>query len=872
MAATAPRCKGNRVDGGPCGNRTTDPSGLCHVHAPRLRAAAASPPSAPSSASAEASLSRLAAFANEHRILVTGIAYGLLAFVGLSYEYRLLLQFGINYFDFATVSDFALAGVKHPIALIVTSVLGAALVVLTWGVVKLLRRLATGKPPEIAAAGKAPLRYTVTGFQHAIELVERHLSRPGRSAGSRSRVSARDSLEEIRDRFTAQARLVIGWATLPARRVLARARAHLERSRRYRAEHLPLAPGPAGALPIWAQLVGLGCTWLASALLGLLLVLAAPLLALYALIVLLPGVVALMIALCISLAMLLLALLILSPAVRLATWLRDGFCWLHGRAPGLVVAGLVALAMGLPMAVAHELMSQLAAEHCRELRADPEADGGGVRCDSQGASQRADGASQRADGGVTSQSERPPKPAWSALQWPHWWPQQPIREHVVRRARQGLEWVWSDATAWPAPARMTVVDGRGGCRHDYVLLGSTTTHVFLYGSGPRRAAQDPGADATQAAGNGNVAHGSQAASREAVVRILPRNQIAGMVLPSSRFESLPGLRSASYHGKLPAGAYAPDAAGGDCIEGVWQPRQAPPPDPSPPPPTPRLDVVLDLGEALAKAVRDRLAGSTGAGSRVLLAQTERVVATVLEASRRLLASAGSLEHASSVTLAVAIAELEGLLDEVEERVRAGEPVELVTFELLDAVRRVTVSLTAPTLPGGENVEAALNNRVRRLESLLVGLRDDVGSHGPGTLRGTRCEGAQWLEAFSFDTAAAEPVSTEPLDAIEQHLRTLQPPTPGRHSAGAAPFLLVEGFADSSGPVDLNLRLAEKRAEGIRKRLADRLGNQFPIKVVTWGERFHTRTDDERDPDARVVTVTLCRPDPPGVLAQHSAGL
>jgi len=162
--------------------------------------------------------------------------------------------------------------------------------------------------------------------------------------------------------------------------------------------------------------------------------------------------------------------------------------------------------------------------------------------------------------------------------------------------------------------------------------------------------------------------------------------------------------------------------------------------------------------------------------------------------------------------------------------------------------------------------------VRRLESLLVGLRDDVGSRGPGTLRGTRCEGAQPLESFSFDTGAANPVSTAPLDQIEHRLRTLQLLTPARRSLGAAPFLLVEGFADSSGPVDLNLRLAEKRAEGIRKRLGDRLGNPFPIKVVTWGERFHTRTDDERDPDARVVTVTLCRPDAPGVLAQHSAAL
>lgn len=865
MAATAPRCKANRVDGEACGNRTTDPSGLCHVHAPRPRAAGASLASAPRSPGAEASLSRLAAFANEHRILVTGIAYGLLAFVGLSYEYRLLQPFGINYFDFATVSDFVLAGFKHPVALIVTSLLGVALVLLTWAVVNLLRYTAASEPPALSAVGKAPLRYTVTGLQHAIELIERHLSLPAHSAGPGSRASARETLEEIRDRFTAQARLLIGWATLPARGVLARARSHLERARRYRAEHLPLAPGPPGALPVWAQRVGLACIRLVSGLLGLLVVLAAPLLALYALIVLLPGVVALGIALCISLAMLLLALLILNPAIRLATWLRDGFVWLHARAPRLVVVGLVAVAMGFPMAVAHELMSQVAAQHCRELLGDRGAGDGEVRCDSQATA-------PRAGGDVPSHTGRPAELAWSALQRRGWWPEQPIRQHVVHRVRQGLERVWPDATAWPAPARMTVVDGRGGCRHGYVLLGSTTTHVFLYGSGPRRTAQDPEAGATQAAGNGNVAHGGRAASREPLLRILPRSQIAAMVLPASRFESLPGLLSASFEGPLPAHAYVPDAAGGDCIEGVWQPRQAQPSDPPPLPPTPRLDVVLDLGEELAKAVRDRLAGSTGAGSRMLLSQVERVVARVLEASRRLLASAGSLEHASSAPLTVAIADLEVLLDQVEARVGAGEPVELVTFELLDALDRATGSLVVPAPPGGEDVEASLNDRVRRLESLLVGLRDDVGSRGPGTLRGTRCEDARWLATVSFDTGAAEPVSTGPLDAIEHALRGSPEPTQGHGASAVQPFLLVEGFADSSGPVDLNLRLAEKRAEGIRKRLGHRLGNPFPIKVVTWGERFHTRTDDERDPDARVVTVTLCRPDAPGVLAQHSAAL
>lgn len=131
--------------------------------------------------------------------------------------------------------------------------------------------------------------------------------------------------------------------------------------------------------------------------------------------------------------------------------------------------------------------------------------------------------------------------------------------------------------------------------------------------------------------------------------------------------------------------------------------------------------------------------------------------------------------------------------------------------------------------GDQAVEDRLGNQISTLESRVGALENDLNQlrqEFGATVE--RLEGAVRFNApvhFAFDDATVQAQDRELLDRFAQVVSA--------HYDGAT--VTVEGFTDSAGSADYNMRLGQRRAEAVKEYLVQRGLSEGQLRAVSYGQ-------------------------------------
>jgi outer membrane protein OmpA-like peptidoglycan-associated protein len=169
-------CQGTNRNGEPCGNVVSGGEAYCRWHEGQAQTRTGSNPAAESGPRPRTLRAHFTAIVGNNLTLVMPVLYLLVCFTGITYEYALLKKFGIDFFEFADVSDFLVPGLRQPLALVVCVGLLVALYALI-RLVSAIQRSSTRYHEKISQPERATFESAAFRAVRAREVLEAFLAK-----------------------------------------------------------------------------------------------------------------------------------------------------------------------------------------------------------------------------------------------------------------------------------------------------------------------------------------------------------------------------------------------------------------------------------------------------------------------------------------------------------------------------------------------------------------------------------------------------------------------------------------------------------------------------------------------------------------------